>query len=69
MRIQDPGWKKFGSGINIPDLQHCKKLGHWSILVGSLSASRLASIWPSPARFTVSIYPFLEGTFRTQKMY
>ncbi len=19
----DPGWKKFGSGINIPDLQHC----------------------------------------------
>jgi hypothetical protein len=23
MRIQDPGWKKFGSGINIPDPQHC----------------------------------------------
>jgi hypothetical protein len=22
MRIQDPGWKKVGSGINIPDLQH-----------------------------------------------
>ncbi len=22
MRIQDPGWKKFGSGINIPDPQH-----------------------------------------------
>jgi hypothetical protein len=20
----DPGWKKFGSGINIPDPQHCK---------------------------------------------
>jgi hypothetical protein len=19
----DPGWKKFGSGINIPDTQHC----------------------------------------------
>jgi hypothetical protein len=19
----DPGWKKFGSGINIPDSQHC----------------------------------------------
>jgi hypothetical protein len=19
----DPGWKKFGTGINIPDLQHC----------------------------------------------
>jgi hypothetical protein len=19
----DPGWKKFGSGINIPDPQHC----------------------------------------------
>jgi hypothetical protein len=23
MRIRDPGWKKFGSGINIPDPQHC----------------------------------------------
>jgi hypothetical protein len=22
MRIRDPGWKKFGSGINIPDPQH-----------------------------------------------
>jgi hypothetical protein len=21
----DPGWKKFGSGINITDPQHCKK--------------------------------------------
>ncbi len=32
MRIRDPGWRQFGSGmekdgsgINIPDLQHCKK--------------------------------------------
>ncbi len=26
MRIRDPGWKKFGSGINIPDPQHwCRK--------------------------------------------
>ena len=23
VRIRDPGWKKVGSGINIPDLQHC----------------------------------------------
>jgi hypothetical protein len=23
MRIRDPGWKKFGPGINIPDPQHC----------------------------------------------
>ncbi len=23
MRIRDPGGKKFGSGINIPDPQHC----------------------------------------------
>jgi hypothetical protein len=23
IRIQDLGWKKFGSGINIPDPQHC----------------------------------------------
>jgi hypothetical protein len=23
MQIGDPGWKKFGSGINIPDPQHC----------------------------------------------
>jgi hypothetical protein len=22
MWIRDPGWKKFGSGINIPDPQH-----------------------------------------------
>jgi hypothetical protein len=22
MRIRDPGWKKSGSGINIPDPQH-----------------------------------------------
>jgi hypothetical protein len=22
-RIRDPGWKKVGSGINIPDPQHC----------------------------------------------
>jgi hypothetical protein len=22
VRIQDPGWKKVGSGINIPDPQH-----------------------------------------------
>jgi hypothetical protein len=25
IRIRDPGWKKFGSGINIPDPQHCRK--------------------------------------------
>jgi hypothetical protein len=23
----DPGWKKFGSGINIPDPQHCSQDG------------------------------------------
>jgi hypothetical protein len=23
MRSRDPGWKKFGYGINIPDPQHC----------------------------------------------
>jgi hypothetical protein len=23
MRIAEPGWKKFGSGIKIPDPQHC----------------------------------------------
>ncbi len=23
MRIRDLGWKKIGSGINIPDPQHC----------------------------------------------
>jgi hypothetical protein len=22
----DPGWKKFGSGINIPDPNHCFKI-------------------------------------------
>jgi len=24
VRIRDPGWKKVGSGINIPDPQHWK---------------------------------------------
>jgi hypothetical protein len=23
MRIRDPEWRQFGSGINIPDPQHC----------------------------------------------
>jgi hypothetical protein len=23
IRIRDPEWKKFGSGINIPDSKHC----------------------------------------------
>jgi hypothetical protein len=23
IQIRDPGWKKFGSGINIPDPQNC----------------------------------------------
>jgi hypothetical protein len=40
MRIRDgnnsdPGWKKFGSGINIPDPQHCyyvfKKVGFYRV--------------------------------------
>ncbi len=26
VRIRDPGWKKVGSGINITDPHHCKKL-------------------------------------------
>jgi hypothetical protein len=26
IRIPDPGWKKVGSGINIPDPQQCRKL-------------------------------------------
>jgi hypothetical protein len=30
IRIRDPGWKKFGSGINIPDPQHCKQL--WRLI-------------------------------------
>jgi hypothetical protein len=25
IRIRDPGWKKFGSGINNQDPQHCKE--------------------------------------------
>jgi hypothetical protein len=24
IRIPDPEWKKFGTGINIPDPQHCR---------------------------------------------
>jgi hypothetical protein len=26
MRIRDPGWKIFGSGVSIPDPQHCKRV-------------------------------------------
>jgi len=26
MWIHDPGWKKFGSGINIPEPQHCREV-------------------------------------------
>jgi hypothetical protein len=29
VRIRDPGWKKVGSGINIPDPQHCGKLSEF----------------------------------------
>jgi hypothetical protein len=32
MRIRDPEWKKFGSGINIPDPQHCKYGPEFGIL-------------------------------------
>jgi hypothetical protein len=26
VRIRDPGWKKVGSGINIPDPPHCIRI-------------------------------------------
>jgi len=29
----DPGWKTFGSGINVPDLQHCYHLPWFSIFL------------------------------------
>jgi hypothetical protein len=29
-RIRDPHWKKFGSGINIPDPQQCQKNNYFS---------------------------------------
>ncbi len=29
MRIRDPEWKEFGSGINIPDPQHCCYVTKW----------------------------------------
>jgi hypothetical protein len=32
MRIRDPGWKKFGSGINVPDPQQCKYGPEFGIL-------------------------------------
>jgi hypothetical protein len=31
IRIRDPGWKKFGSGINIPDPQHSLIISHCSL--------------------------------------
>jgi hypothetical protein len=38
MRIQDPGWKKLGSGINIPGAQHSfssyfRSLGKTAIII------------------------------------
>jgi hypothetical protein len=30
VRIRDPGWKKVGFGINIPDSPHCLKLSYFS---------------------------------------
>ncbi len=30
-RIRDPGWEKSGSGINIPDLQHCYSSTEYSL--------------------------------------
>jgi hypothetical protein len=41
MRIRDPGWKKVGSGINIPDPQHCKKRAFSGILCSPYSG------WPA----------------------
>ncbi len=35
MRIRDLGWKKFRSGINIPDPQHCKILWIVSLTISS----------------------------------
>jgi hypothetical protein len=34
MRIRDIGWKKIGSGINIPDPQECMKCNVSSLTVG-----------------------------------
>jgi hypothetical protein len=64
MRIRDPGWKKsdpgsrmgkIGSGINIPDLQHCyKRLLHsifikQQYLVHLCALSRILAVWrPCP---------------------
>jgi hypothetical protein len=31
IRIRHPGWEKFGTGINIPDPQHCITLNIFSI--------------------------------------
>jgi hypothetical protein len=37
VRIRDPGWKKVGSGINIPDPQHCLFLTNLFVLLGTES--------------------------------
>jgi hypothetical protein len=58
MRIRNPGWKKFGSGINIPDPHHCKSdfstwtvsrkpsLGEWPKMTIILFWTTVA-VWPA----------------------
>jgi hypothetical protein len=47
MRIRDPGWKKVGSGINIPDPQHCTKvLTNLRCLIGRVARMRsVGGVW------------------------
>jgi hypothetical protein len=49
MRIRDPGWKKFGSGLNISDPQHC-----WSSTVK----------WGNVVTFLAQNHIFLRIFFR-----
>jgi hypothetical protein len=60
MRISDgkyfePGWKKFGSGINIPNPQHWQASQHWLNMeldfrsyLGSMSTAVLIGRDPPP---------------------
>jgi hypothetical protein len=45
IRIRDPGWKKFGYGINIPDPQHCYHCWNECLNVGCAASADISKRW------------------------
>ncbi len=45
VRIRDPGWKKVGSGINIPDSQHCCRPKFVGCFLGVVTVMQVQNIF------------------------